>query len=256
MLKSLKTVWILTAIVLALSLSSCSWFGRGAVAGDKNVLPRTYQLDPSIGHSVRISDINFDRSNDFVPYITVDDSLKDVVVVTTDENVWQSLDISVAEDGSVTIKGDGKTKFSPSEFEIAVGMAPDRLELSGGYTVNYLLHDGTSADISVEDAADISLAAERMLSSLNLEIYGAGSATLEGSAEKLSVYISGAGSIKGYGMTVGDAAIKMSGAGSAEVNVTGILDVSINGTGSVTYKGTPTEVKQNIEGLGSIQAAE
>ena len=253
----LKICSLASAVIIApLVLSSCSWFGRGAVAGDKNVLPRTYQLDPAVSYAIKVSDIDMDHTGDFTPYITVDDSLKDAVVVTTDENVWKSLSISVGEDGAVEIKGDGKTKFAPSEFEIAVGVAPEKLEIAGGYTVNYLLREGTAADISVSGAADITLSADRMLTSLDLSFSGAGSADLQGSAEKLNVDISGAGEVKGYGMTVGDAAIKMSGAGSAELNVTGILDVSINGTGSVTYKGSPAEVRQNIEGLGSVRAAE
>ena len=254
----LKTVFLKAAVISAaamLSLTSCSFFGRGAVEGDKNVLPRTYQLDPTVAYTVSVSGINLDHPGDFQSFITVDDSLKDAVVVTTDENVWQSLKIAVEGD-TVTVVGDENTKFAPSEFEIAIGVAPKKLELSGGYTVNYLLHDGTSADISSEGAANINLAADRMMTSLDIHISGAGSAALEGNAERLGVSIEGAGSIKGYSMTVGDASITMSGAGSAEVNVTGVLDVSINGTGSLTYKGSPKEVNQSIEGLGSVQPAE
>ena len=257
MINKLKTLSAVFAFILAAaSLSSCSWFNRGAVAGDKNVLPRTYPLDPAAAYTVSVTGINIEHLDDVKSYITVDDSLKDAVVITTDENVWKSLDVSIGDDGSVTIKGDEKTRFAPSEFEIAIGVAPEKLEIAGGYTVKYLLHEGTSADIEVAGAADIELAADRMLTSLSLTFSGAGSAELSGSAELLSVDINGAGSVKGYGLTAGDAVIKMNGAGDAEVNVTGILDVSISGTGSVKYKGSPTEVRQNIEGLGSVQAAE
>ena len=251
---SLITLAVVYAAAMS-SFASCSFFGRGAVEGDKNVLPRTYPLDPTVSYTVSISGINLDHPGDFRSFVTVDDSLKDALVITTDENVWESLTVTI--DGeNVIVSGDEKTKFAPSEFEIAVGTAPAKLELSGGYTVNYLLHDGTAADISSEGAADISLTADRMMTSLDIKIAGAGSATLEGNAERLGVGIEGAGSIKGYGMTVGDADITMSGAGSAEVNVTGVLNISINGTGSVKYKGNPVEVNQSIEGLGSVQSAE
>jgi hypothetical protein len=45
----------------------------------------------------------------------------------------------------------------------------------------------------------------------------------------------------------------MSGAGSAEVNVSKQLDVNISGVGVVSYKGEPEVLRKRISGAGKIE---
>jgi len=44
--------------------------------------------------------------------------------------------------------------------------------------------------------------------------------------------------------------VEIYGSGDCDVNVSESLDVRINGSGNVTYKGNPAEVNQKVSGSG------
>ena len=89
---------------------------------------------------------------------------------------------------------------------------------------------------------------------LNLEISGASTATLTGSAKQLSVRASGASRTNLTDLVTADAVLDVSGASSASLNVTGKLDASASGASSVRYTGKPTLGRQNTSGASSIRA--
>ena len=86
---------------------------------------------------------------------------------------------------------------------------------------------------------------------LDASISGAGSLFLTGSADKESIKISGAGEYSAEGFKAQEARIRISGAGSARVNVEQKLEVQISGAGNVYYSGNP-QISQNISGAGKI----
>ena len=47
--------------------------------------------------------------------------------------------------------------------------------------------------------------------------------------------------------------IEISGAGEAQINVTKKIAAEISGAGTVKYKGSPSEIDQNVSGAGSIK---
>jgi len=66
------------------------------------------------------------------------------------------------------------------------------------------------------------------------------------------ILISGGGNIKARALSTAETTIRVSGLGSATVNVSDHLKVTISGGGSVEYLGSPT-VEQNISGLGHVE---
>lgn len=86
---------------------------------------------------------------------------------------------------------------------------------------------------------------------VDAKIYGAGSLFLSGSTDSESVKISGAGDLNAEGFKAREARIRISGAGSANINVEKELDIRISGAGAVNYRGKP-QVTQHIRGAGKI----
>jgi len=86
---------------------------------------------------------------------------------------------------------------------------------------------------------------------VKVELEGAGSASLDGSASRLEASISGASNLKARNLRVKTASVEISGAGDATVNASDTLDVSIMGAGNVEYAGNP-RVTRSIMGVGSI----
>lgn len=69
--------------------------------------------------------------------------------------------------------------------------------------------------------------------------------------ENFSLEINGTGSFKGFDMPTDNCIVAINGLGFCEVMAEKTLDVTINGSGRVYYKGD-AEVHQNISGLGSV----
>ena len=88
--------------------------------------------------------------------------------------------------------------------------------------------------------------------SLRIRTAGSGSITATGTADAQDVQMAGSGTYLGSGLTSKTATVKSAGSGNAEIAVTDSLDVTIIGSGSVTYTGSP-QVKQSILGSGSLQ---
>ena len=90
------------------------------------------------------------------------------------------------------------------------------------------------------------------VSSLALEVVGAGDIRVSGRAQDLSIDISGSGDVDTSKLTAEKAFISISGAGDVSAYVTEDVDVSITGSGDVTIKGNPKKVKHKINGSGGV----
>ena len=80
---------------------------------------------------------------------------------------------------------------------------------------------------------------------------GTGQITLSGSANSLTLKNEGTGDFKGFDFPVLDADVTLIGTGNCEVHCTETLNVRIEGSGDVYYKGDPT-LQVEIEGSGKV----
>jgi hypothetical protein len=69
--------------------------------------------------------------------------------------------------------------------------------------------------------------------------------------EELKISLTGTGSFMGFSMRAGDCQVDITGTGNCEITVDNSLDVTIDGTGSVYYKGNP-DINEDITGSGSL----
>lgn len=88
--------------------------------------------------------------------------------------------------------------------------------------------------------------------SLEVELSGSSSMTLDGRVEQLSAKIDGASGLAAGQLKAKEASVAISGAGSAEVHADKRLQGDITGVGSIRYAGQPDEVVRNITGWGDI----
>ncbi len=90
---------------------------------------------------------------------------------------------------------------------------------------------------------------------LALALQGAGNLTAAGQTAALNARINGAGNMDLTHLVAVDASIVVNGAGSLTADVTGSLQATVNGVGSITYTGNPQKVESAIHGVGSIAPA-
>jgi len=65
--------------------------------------------------------------------------------------------------------------------------------------------------------------------------------------------LSGASDIFAYELLTENYQIDISGAGNAQINVSKRLQAEVSGAGNIRYKGSPSEVNQEVSGAGSIR---
>ena len=154
------------------------------------------------------------------------------VRLEVDDNVIDRVSVSV-QDGNLVV-GLPKGSYSNVTLKLHVSMkSVEYLEVSGA---------GSFATVGPIEV-DV----------LTCRIVGAGEMTMSGHAATENLSLDGAGSYRGFNLESSACTVNLSGAGSAEVNVTHHLEASISGVGSVVYAGNPSEIVSHVSGMGSIQ---
>ncbi len=87
---------------------------------------------------------------------------------------------------------------------------------------------------------------------MTIVLTGVGNMTIEGSADSLDLKLEGVGSYRGEAFKTKKTNVQSEGVGSAVVNATDQLDVSVSGVGGVEYVGSP-KVQKSGKGLGQVK---
>lgn len=182
------------------------------------------------------------------------------VTVSAEDNVMPSLTVEVDGDTLVLRRdsdwSDGVRPTFPIEFMVTMPALDElRVSGSGAASVRDLAAAGElvltvagSGSIRADSVRAASIVAEVEgsgtvsvdgvdLVRLASRIDGAGRVTATGRADELSVDIGGSGLHRSTSLRAASADVEIAGSGQALVWVEGALDVQINGSGTVTYRG-------------------
>jgi len=88
----------------------------------------------------------------------------------------------------------------------------------------------------------------------DLSLTGSGRIILNGNSQNLTTSHSASGRIDALDILAGDVRSHATGSGNTYINVSGILDVTILGSGDVIYMGNPTDIISRITGSGNVRA--
>ncbi len=175
----------------------------------------------------------------------------------------ESFDIEVTTDSAlqerVTTEVVGNTLRIEQHYSI-IGASPSvsvvvtvpdltRLDVSGASQATVRSVTAESLDVSISGAGDIDLAADAQR--LTISVSGAGKVTAHGTVDSGDIGVSGVGEIDGDDLTVANATVSVSGAGSVSVRVRQSLDAQISGAGNIIYFGNPS-ITKDVSGAGSI----
>lgn len=89
--------------------------------------------------------------------------------------------------------------------------------------------------------------------SFRLELLGSGAATVQGTAERALVTLSGSGSERLFGLVAKRVEVNLTGSGDVEVHASEALKATITGSGNVVYEGGPPKVDREVIGSGTIK---
>ncbi len=212
------------------------------------------------------------------------------VVVKTDENVQEYIKTEV-EDGTLYIGAKGRGFRSVEKLEVHISVPTlEKLVNSGsgdiyidnGFKVNGLFISITgSGDLEAElNAVDLELkvvgsgdcdisgitgtlkvtvsgsgdieANELRLEDCYVKNTGSGDISLQGKTNNLVVNQAGSGDLDAYHLTTVGATITNSGSSDISIHVIERLQVTLNGSGDLTFKGDPATVDVRTNGSGDV----
>lgn len=246
-----KIAGLISAIIL---LSGCvtiveqnaSFSGNGTIAtAEESLADAEYQLI--------IRDIYFANQEEWA-LITIDEALDQKIVLSTDENILETISITVDDEArTILVKGNPHHKYRYSSYKIEIGVPVNTAKIDGGYYIDFDLPSVTDYEMIINGAVS-GILAFGSLSEFSLEIFGASNLTISGACERASAVINGASNIMANDFVTKASTINLRGASKYEVHATESLDARIDGVGSIVYAGNPDSITRHIEGLGSVRS--
>jgi hypothetical protein len=90
---------------------------------------------------------------------------------------------------------------------------------------------------------------------LKTEVSGSGELDVRGYDTSMDVLMSGSGALNAFNCPVENAKVKVTGAGTCELNVTALIDAMVTGSGQVKHKGNTKNAQKKVYGSGSVERA-
>lgn len=147
-----------------------------------------------------------------------------------------NLDLNVSGSGSLKIDADA------SDVDADVSGSGD-MELRGKYR-------SFTSDIS--GSGEIEMNAT-IAGKADFDISGSGEVRATGTVQSVKAEITGSGKVLASNLETETCNVEISGSGSVEINVKTELDARITGSGSVSYKGSPSRVNSESTGSGKVR---
>ncbi len=226
----------LIVMILLASISCSEFIGE---RGNGERITKTYTVD-------EFDEIELSGAYD----IFLIPSTSNDITIEIDENLLQYIEIYVIGDRLVV--GSDRRLNSREGIKIEIPVEGLKRIVTSGASDITSEEPIRSVDLvlKMSGAGKINLNLE--VASFELELSGATLVYLQGSARKLVVDMSGAGSLEAENFEVEDCEISISGVGSVSVNVSGTLTAEVSGLGSVDYIGNPKSVKGDVSGIGVV----
>jgi len=153
------------------------------------------------------------------------------------ENVFKAVDLFIGLSGS----GDLEADFDVKNLELKVSGSGDT-ELSGVR--------GTFK-VSIAGSGDLEAEGLR-LEDCYIKNTGSSDIEIEGKTNYLTVNLAGSGDLSAYNLTSVNASVTNSGSADITLNVVEKLQVTLNGSGDLTYRGSPVNVDIMSNGSGDV----
>ena len=237
-------VRVLGALVIGLVLTACSSFYRN-VKGSGNVVTEVMPISGFTGVEV---------GNSF--QVTITEAADYNVSIDIDENLLQYLNVNRVGE-TLEIRLQPGTSARNATMKARVSMPKLKaVKLSGASKglVQGFVSDA-SFDARVSGASHLTANIQALRTSV--ELSGAGGVLFEGSSTTLKVSGSGASNANLEDFAVESAAVDLSGASVARLNVSGSIDpVSLSGASKLIHSGNPSFRNFKTSGASAIISQE
>ncbi len=196
----------------------------------------------SIGRESEWRSWNWDSNDRIVVYVTVK-NIEGISVSGSGNLIGEG--VIKAGDLALAVSGSGSMEIEVN----ASGYMEANVSGSGDIRVKgncRALESKVSGSGKVMLASAITERAE-------MNVSGSGRIIASGTAKEIRATISGSGEVQAAELEVEKCEVRISGSGDVEINVKQALDATISGSGSVSYRGNPSQVNSHASGSGKVR---
>ncbi len=181
-----------------------------------------------------------------------------------DKRITVYVTMSNIEGISVSGSGDlvGSGKFSTGDLELKVS-GSGSLDIEADAKGEVKADVSGSGDLSVKGSCQsfdsgVSGSGKVNVSGTitglaDISVSGSGKVVATGTAQQIKATISGSGKVLAADLEVSNCEVRISGSGDVEINVKDALEANISGSGSVSYKGNPSQLNSHASGSGHVR---
>jgi hypothetical protein len=236
--KNLIVIFILTIMIVLLSVATTSCIYIGATVGSGNVV--TEERNVSGFDSISIS-----SSMNLIIEQTGSESLKieaedNIIPLVKTSVIGKELVIRLAFGSFISIK--------PINCYVTVKDL-EGLKVSSSASANCKELTTDKLDINMSSSGRANLVVHA--NELNANLSSSAVLKISGDAVKQSIKVSSSGNYEAENLLSKECTVRASSSGSATVNVSDLLNVNISSSGQVNYIGKP-EIHQEISSSGSL----
>jgi hypothetical protein len=207
---------LLISLVSILVFSSCNW---NKIRGNGSIKTETRDV-------AAFEAITFDGGYD----IQIKCQEKQSLTIETDENLMPRIKTDVHNN---TLRVHTKGMLLPTD-----GI---RITISVPNIAEFTINGSTDGDINNINN-----------NRLDIDINGSGKLHLDGKSSTVKINTSGSSKVDAASLISDDSDIQINGSGNIHVYAANSVNVQINGSGTVKYKGEPKSINQQINGSGKI----
>jgi hypothetical protein len=176
--------------------------------------------------------------------------------ITVEDNLLPYFQTKVV-DGVLVIYLNPPVALRPTQ-PIALDLSVKDLQeirLSGAATIDAPHLEAAQFSVALTGAGNVTMAdfdAQR----LTVWMPGAGNVMISGRVDEQDITLAGSGQYQAGTLTSTNAAIRIDGVGSADLQVRDVLHAEIHGAGLIRYGGHPRTVEKSVTGVGIIIAVD
>lgn len=234
MKKAIPQLLLLGGIILLFTQCTKEIFGKNCSLGDGPIVSQ--EIDLSTIHSLDIK----------VPVelIIQESATQSIIIESSQAAIDALLEESSVVNEEWNVRLDNCNINSDSKFPIKIIASLASLQevklagLAEARTTG-VFKNIDHLKLQIDGAADFNFKLDS-IESLETKINGLGEFRLSGYTENHLIEMTGRGEIKAFDLIANNCQVKMDGFGECEVRVLESLNIEINGSGSVCYRGQPT----------------
>ncbi len=234
-----KYVPILLLCAMPALFNSCRNYIRGS--GEPTMATRNVEPFNSL-------ELNLDAD------VVITDSMDQSFMISAQENLMPVIDARVKSKKLIISSDKHIMDSKPIILYISVNRL-NALELNGSGNIrsSNTIKTGT---IQLEINGSGNMDMDIICDHLKADVSGSGNLQIRGNSNSSAMDISGSGVIEAMEHRTGDCQASVSGSGQARIFPSGVLKASVTGSGTIQYKGSPSNILPSVSGSGSIEKSE